>query len=143
MRCPPSVMSSWCTSATPSRRSPIPTPAPPGNCSTRSWRKAVHELAVAQALVEQVKSVIDQHQASHAALIRVSIGPLAGVVPELLGSAFPLAAAGSRMEHAVLDLVAAPVRVQYQTYSTETDAAMNRLVCGTCGDLHTQIVSGD
>ncbi|ODU48738.1 MAG: hydrogenase maturation nickel metallochaperone HypA [Thiobacillus sp.] len=103
----------------------------------------MHELAVAQALVEQVESVIDQHQASHAALIRVRIGPLAGVVPELLGSAFPLAAAGSRMEHAVLDLVAAPVRVHCQTCGAETEAAMNRLVCGTCGDWHTQIVSGD
>src|SRR3569832_1076637 len=135
MRCPPSVISSWCTSATPSRRSPKPTPAPPGNCSTRSWRATprrwgVHELDVAQALDEQVESVIDQHQASHAALIRVRIGPLAGVVPELLGSAFPLAAAGSRMEHAVLDLVAAPVRVHGQP-------------CGACGDWHTQIVSGD
>jgi hydrogenase nickel incorporation protein HypA/HybF len=114
----------------------------------------VHELAVAQALVEQVEAVIRQHAASHdhdasspdawrASLIRVRIGPLAGVVPELLGSAFPLAAAGSRMERAVLDLVAAPITVRCQTCGAETEAAMNRLVCGACGDWHTQIVSGD
>lgn len=103
----------------------------------------MHELAVAQALVEQVDSVIDQHHASSATLIRVRIGPLAGVVPELLGSAFPLAAAGSRMEHAVLDLVAAPIKVRCQTCGAETEAAMNRLVCGACGDWHTQVVSGD
>ncbi len=60
----------------------------------------MHELAVAQALVEQVDAVIDQHGATQASLIRVRIGPLAGVVPELLATAFPLAAAGSRMEHA-------------------------------------------
>ena len=103
----------------------------------------MHELAVAQALVEQVDAVISRHSATPASLIRVRIGPLAGVVPELLATAFPLAAAGSRMEHAVLDLVAAPIKVRCQTCGAETEAAMNRLVCGACGDWHTQVVSGD
>lgn len=103
----------------------------------------MHELAVAQALVEQVESVIRQHRAQSASLIRVRIGPLSGVVSELLGNAFPLAAAGSRMEHAVLDLVAAPITVRCETCGAETEATMNRLVCGACGDWHTRIVSGD
>lgn len=103
----------------------------------------MHELAVAQALVEQVDAVIDQHGATQASRVRVRIGPLAGIVPELLASAFPLAAAGSRMEHAKLDLVDAPIRVRCQACSAETEAAMNRLICGACGDWHTRIVSGD
>jgi hydrogenase nickel incorporation protein HypA/HybF len=114
----------------------------------------VHELAVAQALVEQVDAVIEQHAASHdqdasssvawrASLIRVRIGPLAGVVPELLASAFPLAAAGSRMQHAALEFAHAPIQVRCQTCGAETQAAMNRLLCGACGDWHTQIISGD
>jgi hydrogenase nickel incorporation protein HypA/HybF len=103
----------------------------------------VHELAVAQALVEQVDAVINQHQASSASMIRVRIGPLAGVVPELLASAFPLAAAGSRMEHAALEFTHAPIRVHCQTCDAETEATMNRLICGACGDWHTQIISGD
>ena len=103
----------------------------------------MHELAVAQALVEQVDAVIDQHQASNAALIRVRIGPLAGVVPELLASAFPLAAAGSRMEHATLDFALTPITVHCQTCGADTEAAMNRLICGDCGDWRTQILSGD
>lgn len=103
----------------------------------------MHELAVAQALVDQVDAVIVQHQASSATAIRVRIGPLAGVVPELLASAFPLAAAGRRMQHAELEFAHAPIRVHCQTCGAETDAAMNRLLCGTCGDWHTRIVSGD
>lgn len=114
----------------------------------------MHELAVAQALVEQVDAVIDQHGASHdndasssdawrASLIRVRIGPLAGVVPELLATAFPLAAAGSRMEHAELEFTHAPIQVRCQTCGAETEAAMNRLICGACGDWHTQVISGD
>mgnify|MGYP001050247502 FL=1 len=103
----------------------------------------MHELAIAQALVEQVDAVIEQHQASSATSIRVRIGPLAGVVPELLATAFPLAAAGSRMEHAELEFVHAPIRVRCQTCGAETEAAMNRLLCGACGDWHTQVISGD
>lgn len=103
----------------------------------------MHELAVAQALVEQVDAVIGRHNATFASLIRVRIGPLAGIVPELLGSAFPLAAAGRRMERAVLELIAAPITVRCQTCGAETEAAMNRLLCGICGDWHTQIISGD
>ncbi len=105
--------------------------------------KAVHELAVAQALVEQVDAVIDQHQARRATAIRVRIGPLAGVVPELLATAFPLAAAGSRMQHAELEFAHAPIRVRCQTCGADTEAAMNRLLCGACGDWHTRIISGD
>src|SRR5512139_502776 len=126
-----------------SRRSPRPTPAPPGSCSTKSWRKTVHELAVAQALVDQVDTVIDQHRAHGASLIRVRIGPLAGVVPELLASAFPLAAAGRRMQDAELEFARAPIKVRCQTCGAETEAAMNRLICGNCGDWHTQVISGD
>jgi hydrogenase nickel incorporation protein HypA/HybF len=103
----------------------------------------VHELAVAQALVEQVENVISQHRATGATSVRVRIGPLAGVVPDLLATAFPLAAAGSRLQHAVLDLVDAPIRVRCQTCGAETEAAMNRLICGACGDWHTQVISGD
>ena len=103
----------------------------------------MHELAVAQALVEQVEAVIDQHQAGSATAIRVRMGPLAGVVPELLATAFPLAAAGSRMEHAELEFAHAPIRVRCQTCGLDTEAAMNRLLCGACGDWHTQVISGD
>ena len=103
----------------------------------------MHELAVAQALVEQVDALIDQHGATQASLIRVRIGPLAGVVPELLATAFPLAAAGRRMERAELDCITAPIRVRCRTCGAETEAAMNRLICGACGDWHTQVISGD
>ncbi|ODU03130.1 MAG: hydrogenase nickel incorporation protein HypA [Thiobacillus sp. SCN 63-1177] len=103
----------------------------------------MHELALAQALVEQVDAVISRHSATQASLIRVRIGPLAGVVPELLATAFPLAAAGSRMEHAQLEFAHAPIRVRCQACGAETEALMNRLLCGACGDWHTQVISGD
>ena len=103
----------------------------------------MHELAVAQALVGEVEAVIDRHHARAATRLRVRIGPLAGVVPELLVQVLPLAAAGSRLEGAELELVEAAIRVRCQTCGAETEAALNRLLCGECGDWRTQLVSGD
>lgn len=103
----------------------------------------MHELSVAQALVEQVDNLVREQQANCATLIRVRIGPLSGVVPELLASAFPLAAAGSVAGQAKLELMKAPIRVRCQTCGEESEASANRLLCGKCGDWHTQVISGD
>jgi hydrogenase nickel incorporation protein HypA/HybF len=103
----------------------------------------MHELSVAQALVEQVENLAAQHGATGVHLIRVRVGPLAGVVPDLLATAFPLAAAGSRAETARLEFVEAPIRVRCRTCGAESVAKPNNLVCGACSDWQTQVVSGD
>lgn len=103
----------------------------------------MHELSVAQALVEQVDDLARQHGAQGVHLIRVRIGPLAGVVGDLLATAFPLAAAGTPAEAAQLDLVDAPIVVRCRSCGAETEAQANRLLCGACGDWQTQVVSGD
>jgi hydrogenase nickel incorporation protein HypA/HybF len=103
----------------------------------------MHELAVCQALVEQVNRIAAQQDARSASLIRIRVGPLSGVVADLLMSAFPLAAAGSAAEGAELQISEASIRVRCQTCGAETDATANRLLCGACGDWHTQLIAGD
>ncbi|TCJ11845.1 hydrogenase maturation nickel metallochaperone HypA [Parasulfuritortus cantonensis] len=103
----------------------------------------MHELSVAQALVDQVGDLAGQHGAKSVHLIRVRIGPLAGVVGDLLATAFPLAAAGTPAESARLDWVAAPIVVRCRTCGAKTEAQPNKLVCGACGDWRTEVVSGD
>ena len=101
----------------------------------------MHEMSVAQALVRQVRELLPQPLPIRRIALR--IGPLSGVVPALLIEAFPLAAAGTPAEHAVLDIEQAPVRVRCETCGAESEAAANKLVCGVCGDWHTQLISGD
>ena len=103
----------------------------------------MHELAVCQALVGQVSGIAQQQGAEAATLVRITVGPLSGVVPALLASAFPLAAAGSVANNAELEINASSVRVHCQTCGAETDATANRLLCGVCGDWHTQLIAGD
>ena len=103
----------------------------------------MHELAVCQALVEQVSDIVRQQGAVSASRLKVKVGPLSGVVAEFLLSAFPLAAAGTCAEGAELDIILAPVQVRCQTCGAMTDAQPNRLLCGSCGDWHTQLIAGD
>lgn len=103
----------------------------------------MHELSVCQGMLDQVAAIADRHDATAVKSIVVRIGPLSGVVPELLAQAFPLARAGTIAADAELVIEPAAVRVRCETCGAETEASVNRLVCGECGDWHTTLVSGD
>ncbi len=94
-------------------------------------------------MIGQVEAVAGEHGARAVLALRVQIGPLSGVEPELLGRAFPLASAGTIAEGAELHLESLPLRVACQSCGAETEAQPNRLVCGACGDWQTRLVSGD
>ncbi len=103
----------------------------------------MHELAVCQELMSQVEQIAGREHAERVTLIRLSIGPLSGVEARLLHDAFPIAAAGTLAEHAVLQIDEQPVRVKCLSCGGESEARANRLVCGRCGDYRTQLLSGD
>ncbi len=103
----------------------------------------MHELALCEALLRQVEEIAEQHRARSVTRILVRYGPLSGVEPALLQQAYTIAAAGTRAAEADLVLEESPVRVRCDACGAETDAAVNRLICGACGDWHTRLVSGD
>ena len=103
----------------------------------------MHEMAVSLALIEQVERIASENGARGVEAITVSIGPLSGVEADLLERAFPLAAAGTRAESAVLNIEAVPVVVRCSQCAAESPAKANRLLCGDCGDYRTNVVSGD
>jgi hydrogenase nickel incorporation protein HypA/HybF len=103
----------------------------------------MHELAVCQALIEQVERVARQNDARRVISIVITVGPLSGVEPKLIEHAYPLAAAGTIAEHASLMIETVPVRVRCRTCGAETDAAANRLLCGACGDWKVDVTGGE
>lgn len=103
----------------------------------------MHELAVCQALIEQVESVAREQQAYQVVEIGVDIGPLSGVEPHLLEQAFSIASAGTVANGASLNLHSTPLRVSCSSCGQVTDALPARLICGNCGNWQTRVVSGD
>ena len=103
----------------------------------------MHELSICQALIEQVEAVARKEGALQVVQVRVGIGPLSGVEPQLLQQAFQLARAGSIAATASLLIDHLPVRVSCRECGQETGAEVANLACGNCGDWHTELVSGD
>lgn len=103
----------------------------------------MHELSVCQSIVDQVTKVAEQHHGSCVDKIYLQVGPLSGVEPDLLRSAFPMARANSLASHAELIIRTLPVTVECTVCGAQTETTVNRLVCGECGEWKTRLVSGD
>ena len=103
----------------------------------------VHELSICQALIEQVEAVARKEGAVQVVQVRIGIGPLSGVEPQLLEQAFQLARAGSIAATASLLIDHLPIRVSCRGCGQETAAEVTNLACGNCGNWHTTLVSGD
>ena len=103
----------------------------------------MHELSVCQSLIRQAEAVAREHSAEAIVLIRLRVGPLSGVELPLLERAFTVARCGTLAAQADLVTEALPVRVRCRTCGAETQTLPNRLICGACGDWHTELVSGD
>ena len=103
----------------------------------------MHELAICQALMEQVERIGREQRAQYVESIQLGIGPLSGVEPRLLEQAFYIARAGSIADQATLVIESTPVRVSCKQCGAQTEVLPSRLLCGQCGDWRTTLISGD
>jgi hydrogenase nickel incorporation protein HypA/HybF len=103
----------------------------------------MHELAVCQGLLSQVEEIAEREDAQSVELIRLRIGPLSGVEPELLRQAFSIARAGTIAANAELLIEDLPVKILCSQCGAYSEAPPNRLLCANCGDYRTQLQSGD
>ena len=103
----------------------------------------MHELAVCQALIDQVEEIALRERADQVLSIHLGIGPLSGVEPHLLEQAFSIARAGGVAAGAELLIDNLPVQVSCDQCGQTTDALPARLLCGACGNWRTRLVSGD
>ena len=103
----------------------------------------MHELAICQALMNQVESIAAERNAHSVISIVVGRGPLSGVEVQLLKHAYPVASAGTLAEGAELVIENLPVRIKCTAWGNESDALPNKLVCKSCGDWRTTLISGD
>ena len=103
----------------------------------------MHELAVCQALIDQVEEIALRERADQVLSIHLGIGPLSGVEPHLLEQAFSIARAGGVAAGAELLIDNLSVQVSCDQCGQTTDALPARLLCGACGNWRTRLVSGD
>lgn len=103
----------------------------------------MHELSICQEIILQVNDIAFQNQASSIESITLQVGPLSGVEAPLLKQAFSFAAAQTVAENAELIIEELPVVVECKQCGAHSNVVANKLICGQCGDYHTQLISGD
>jgi hydrogenase nickel incorporation protein HypA/HybF len=103
----------------------------------------MHEMSICQGLMSQVEKIAQERGAGRVDLIVLSIGPLAGVEPELLSRAFEVARAETVANDAELEIETGPVVVECRSCGTSGEAQVNRLLCPSCGDWKVNLVQGD
>lgn len=102
----------------------------------------MHELAVCMALVDQVRRVA-RERGGTVQSVRVGVGPLSGVEPGLLATAYSFASAGTEADGSRLQLESTPVEVRCHDCAAESTARAHDLRCPACGSWHTDLARGD
>ena len=103
----------------------------------------MHELSVCQALLKQVAEIAAGRGARVVERITLEVGPLSGVEPALLASAFSIVRAGGCAAEAALSIESTTVTISCVSCGAQSNPKPNRLVCAVCGGFRTRIVAGD
>ena len=98
----------------------------------------MHELAIAESVVA---SVLEHTGGRRVAVVRLRVGRLAGVVPDALSFCFDLAATGTSLEGASLELVEEHGRAHCRTCACDFTVDDPILLCG-CGSADVELLSG-
>jgi len=103
----------------------------------------MHELAVCQALLQEVERIVAERSATAADRVVVAVGPLSGVEPALLANAFTIARQGTPAANAALEIETVPVEIECGACGHRGGARANRLLCGACGGWQVRVVRGE
>jgi hydrogenase nickel incorporation protein HypA/HybF len=102
----------------------------------------VHELSIAQSLVETIRETVAAHPGSRVTRVGVRVGELSGVQPDALRFSFDVIIRGSELEHAELDIERVGLRQHCEACAKDFPVVEFTLICPDCG-APTRAVSGD
>ena len=104
----------------------------------------MHELSIAQELVDLAAEQLEAAGARRASAVYVCIGARSGVVPAALRSAFAVAAAGTSLRGARLVIEEAQPQIRCAPCNAVRELTSSyRGRCEVCGSTGVQLVGGD
>ncbi|MBP2634875.1 MAG: hybF [Firmicutes bacterium] len=102
----------------------------------------MHELALAQGVLDIVLSTAVGNNAVRVAGVKVIAGELTGTVPEALEMGFAALAKGTIAENARLLIQLAPATGHCRDCGSTTDIDKHSFVCQACGSHAIEIITG-
>jgi hydrogenase nickel incorporation protein HypA/HybF len=124
---------------------PLASLLPPDTCChTRSPRKtqAVHELSVAQNIVDIIHQSVPREELGDVRIVRMKIGALSGVVADSLDFCFMAVVSQTPLANARLAIEQIPFAVHCNFCNKTFENDIGYVVCPECDGVETSVVSG-
>jgi hydrogenase nickel incorporation protein HypA/HybF len=102
----------------------------------------VHELSIAQSLLDIVVDEANAHGVSKVLRVAVRVGAFTNVVPDSLAFCFDLIKAGTVAAEAELKLTPVPMAGQCQDCGAELDMSQPVFTCPHCQSSRVQLTQG-
>lgn len=102
----------------------------------------MHELSLVAGLFDTLEETAREHQARKITLVRLKVGQLAGVVPDLLESAFDTFKKGTIAGEARLEIEKVPARLRCRDCGGERLDEEGDFACLACGSRNVELLEG-
>ena len=102
----------------------------------------MHELGIAQNILEIVQQAVPEGQSAAVRVIRVRVGPLSGVVPDSLEFCFQAIVHETEMQGARLAIEQLPAAINCRKCSYRFETNDLEFYCQSCGSSDLEFLSG-
>ena len=102
----------------------------------------MHELSVIENIFTEINRIADENQLTKIKEVRLSVGRLRQMVPEMMQFAFEQVAKGTRAEGAVLLVTHIPITVQCKDCQSTFELEENIYACHKCQSPRLDILTG-
>jgi len=99
----------------------------------------MHEMSLAQALVDRASELARQDGCKRILAIDVRIGALSGVMRDALEFCFPAAARGTVLEGTVLRVTEVPLKARCRACGRTSQPEPFEIQCAHCGSMDLEL----
>lgn len=103
----------------------------------------MHERSIVETLLVQVMALTPANAPGSVREVRVRVGPLSGVEPMLMQSAFDQLSTDVIFEHATLAIVEVPLRAQCCLCGMQFNVEDFHFRCASCESNDVVVIDGD
>ena len=102
----------------------------------------MHEMSIAQSLIEVVKEEMLKHDAKSLRSVRLNIGQMSAIVPDSLSFCFNVIITGTQFEGARLIMDIIPLRGTCHRCKSEFEIKDYAFVCPSCDSSEIETIAG-
>ena len=102
----------------------------------------MHELSIITSIFDILEQVAEENRLTTITRVKLNIGKLQQIVPDMLSFAFETVAAGTKAEGAQLEVEELPITMQCQTCRTEFLVEEQIFMCPDCSGTALHMLQG-